>query len=96
MNKGLQVISLGLAIGLLLYAVPRLEIGQGFSLPTLFAIVWLSMILLIIAAYLHHLLGVDEETRNELARIRSYKRWRNQQWLEQATRKLFERSRPTR
>ena len=77
-----SVTGLSLALGLLLYAVPRLEIGQGATLPGIFSIVWLGMILLIVAAHLHRLLGVDEQTRQEMERIKLYKRWRNRQWID--------------
>lgn len=70
------------ALGLLIYAIPRLEVGQGFSQSTVFSIVWLGMMLLIIAAHLHELLGVDEAKRKELERIRLYKRHQMQQWIE--------------
>jgi hypothetical protein len=81
MKSVYSVICLSVALGLLLYAVPRLEIGQGLTLSGIFSIVWLGMILLIIAAHLHRLLGVDEETQQEMDRVRLYKQWRTRQWL---------------
>lgn len=81
MKSVYSVICLCVALGLLLYAVPRLEIGQGLTLSGIFSIVWLGMILLIIAAHLHRLLGVDEETQQEMDRVRLYKQWRTRQWL---------------
>lgn len=48
------------AVGMLLYALPRLTLGQGLSLPALFGIVWIGMALLIIAAHLRAVLRVDE------------------------------------
>ncbi len=77
-----SVIGLSLALGMVIYAVPRLEIGQGYALPAVFGIVWLALMLLIIAAHLHRLLGVDEETRREMAKVKKFQRWK----LEQAIR----------
>jgi hypothetical protein len=51
---------LGCAAGMLVYALPRLELGQGPGVPALFGIVWVGMALLIIAAHLRVVLRVDE------------------------------------
>ncbi len=51
------------AIGMLLYALPRLKVGEGLSLPTIFGVIWISMALLIIAAHLRIVLRVDREQR---------------------------------
>ncbi|MFD2613497.1 hypothetical protein [Paenibacillus gansuensis] len=73
--KGMKpVLYLGLALGLLIYAIPRLENGYGLTLPTLFSCIWICFALLIIAAQLHFLLGVDEEKRKELAKIKRIRR----------------------
>lgn len=48
------------AVGMLLYALPRLHLGQGMDLPALFGIIWVGMALLIIAAHLRVVLKVDE------------------------------------
>lgn len=80
--KGLKnVMYMSLALGMLFYAVPRLEMGQGFTVPTVFSIVWIAFALIIIAAHLHEILGVDEETRNELSRIDRMKKWQTEQML---------------
>lgn len=72
--KGIKhIVYLGLALGMLIYAIPRLEVGQGLTMPTIFSIVWIAMVLVVIAAQLHFILGVDEEARKELARIRRAK-----------------------
>ncbi|MEB3100546.1 hypothetical protein [Ferviditalea candida] len=71
-----SVISLIAALGMLIYAVPRLEIGQGFTPPTIYGIVWIGFSLLVIAAHLHELLGVDEQTRDRLDRLNTYARWK--------------------
>lgn len=80
--KGLKnLIYMSIAVGMLIYAVPQLEIGQGLTLPTVFGIVWIGMALLIIASHLHQLIGVDEETKKELVRIKKYKKWRMEQFI---------------
>ncbi len=71
---------LGLALGLLIYAVPRLEIGGGWTQPTIFSIGWICMVLVIIAAHLHDILGIDEQTRKQIDQVRLY-RMRLQQQL---------------
>ncbi|MEC0246116.1 hypothetical protein P4H65_10000 [Paenibacillus chitinolyticus] len=81
--KGFKnVIFMSLALGMLLYSVPRLDIGGGFTLPTVFGAIWICFALLIIAAHLHELLGVDEETRQEIVRVKRMKRWRMEQRLQ--------------
>jgi hypothetical protein len=56
-----------LALGMLIYAVPQLDMGRGYSPPTLFGVVWIGFAMLVIASHLHHILGVDEETVRERA-----------------------------
>jgi preprotein translocase subunit SecF len=82
LKEAKSILSISLAVGMLIYAVPRLEIGQGFTAPTIFGIVWLCMSLIIIAAHLHHILKVDEETARELANVKKFKRWRTQQFIQ--------------
>lgn len=77
-----SVAYMSVALGMLIYAVPRLEIGQGFTAATVFSIVWIGFALLTVAAHLHRILGVDEETRQELARVRRHARMRREQWLQ--------------
>ncbi|MCL6458682.1 MAG: hypothetical protein K6T85_11810 [Gorillibacterium sp.] len=82
---------------MLIYAVPQLRIGEGWTLPTIFGILWLSFALIIIAAHLHDIIGVGEETRAELKKISRMKRWQLEQRLSgrsgiiQATSKLVRR-----
>jgi hypothetical protein len=49
-----------LSLGMLAYAVPRLEVGRGLEPATLFGAAWISMALLLIAAHLRIVLRVDE------------------------------------
>lgn len=76
-----SVAYMSLALGMLIYAVPRLEIGHGLTGSTVFGIVWIGFALLIVAAHLHRILGVDEETKKEMARVRKYAKLRREQWL---------------
>lgn len=64
--KGLKnVIYMSLALGMLFYSIPQLEFSQGFTVPSIFGIVWVCMSLLVIAAHLHEILGVDKERKEE-------------------------------
>ena len=81
MKEWKSVAYMSLALGMLIYAVPRIEMGQGFTLPTVFGIIWIGFALLVVAAHLHRILGVDEETKKEMARIRKYGRRQREQWL---------------
>jgi hypothetical protein len=88
--KGLKnVIYMSLVLGMLSYAVPRLELGQGISAGAIFGAVWIGLALLIVAAHLHEILGVDQETRRELSRIDRMKKWQLEQSL-QGKRKLLQ------
>lgn len=77
-----NVIYLSLALGMLIYAVPRLPIGEGWTIPSMFGIVWIGLSLLVVAAHLHRIIGVDEEREAELRQVRRVARQRRQQWLE--------------
>jgi hypothetical protein len=80
--KGMKnVIYMSAALGMLIYAVPQLQIGGGWSLSTVFSVAWICFALLIIAAHLHEILGVDEEARREIRRIKHMRRWQLEQFL---------------
>jgi hypothetical protein len=81
MKDARRIAYLAASLGMLLYAVPRLEVGGGWSMATLFSIVWIGFSLLIIASQLHFILGVDKETKEELDRIKRVKRWKLEQAL---------------
>ncbi|WP_166244603.1 hypothetical protein [Paenibacillus turpanensis] len=76
-----HIVYMGLLLGMLIYAVPRLEMGGGWTLPTVFGIVWIGMALLLLSANLYQVLKVDEETAKEYRRIRQYRRWQAEQSL---------------
>ncbi|TXK84229.1 hypothetical protein [Paenibacillus sp. N3.4] len=88
--KGFKnVVLMSLAIGMLFYAIPQMDLRAAWTLPTIFSILWIMMALLVIAAHLHHILGVDEEKRKELNRINRMKRWQLEQ-LVQGRRKMLQ------
>ncbi|WP_274364907.1 hypothetical protein [Paenibacillus thermotolerans] len=74
MHATKNVLYMSAALGMLIYAVPRLYVGQGWTLPTLFSVVWIAFALLIVAAHLHAILRVDEQTDAQLQRIRNVRR----------------------
>lgn len=80
------------SLGLLIYALPRLEMGHGWTLPTVFGLVWIFMMLLILSAHLYRLLLADQETKDEMERIKKYKQLRNHRWLENKLEKAQSRS----
>jgi hypothetical protein len=60
--RGLKhVILMSLALGMLFYSLPRLKFNLEFSLSTSFTVVWITLALLIIAAHLHEILGVEDD-----------------------------------
>jgi hypothetical protein len=67
-----------MAGGMLLYAVPRLAVGEGLGAGPVFGTVWLCFALLIIAAQLHELLGVDAKKRERLRQVKRMKTFRLQ------------------
>lgn len=69
MRGGKNILYLVLAVGLLIYAVPRLEVGQGLTPSTLFSVAWIAMALLIIAAHLRAALAVDEEEPSDMVMV---------------------------
>ncbi len=44
-----------------------------------FRLVWIGFALLVVAAHLHELLGVEEEQKRTLLKIKRMKRWQLQQ-----------------
>ncbi|WP_246078995.1 hypothetical protein [Paenibacillus piri] len=84
-----NILYMGLALGMLFYAVPRLDIGSGLTLPTVFGVVWVVFALMIIAAHLHEILGVEEETKREIAKVKRMKRWQLEQ-LVRGKRKMLQ------
>ncbi|MGF7046574.1 hypothetical protein J2T13_001072 [Paenibacillus sp. DS2015] len=62
-----------LALGMLLYAIPNLSFSTGSGWIAAFGFVWVLFAFLVIGAHLHFILGVDEEKKKALDRIRAAK-----------------------
>lgn len=69
------------ALGMLLYAVPRLSMGGGLTAESVFGVVWIGFALLVIAAHFHKLLGVDAETADRLRQVKRMRMYRAQMKL---------------
>ncbi|WP_246067110.1 hypothetical protein [Paenibacillus koleovorans] len=82
MKRWRNVIYMSLALIMLIYAVPRLEMGSGWTLPTVAGVVWIALALTVVAAHLHRILGVDETQEDEARQVRQVARMRRQQWLQ--------------
>ncbi|MEO3943996.1 hypothetical protein [Gorillibacterium sp. CAU 1737] len=89
-RKG-SLIRLSLIAGMLIYAVPQLPMGRGFTSASVFAVCWLAFALILIAAHLYDVMGVKEEKREELRRIERMKRWQREERLKGSRRTLVAR-----
>ncbi|MFD2671442.1 hypothetical protein [Marinicrinis sediminis] len=88
LGKGWPISAAVITFGMLLFMLPRLEMGQGWSMASIFGVVWLGFALLVLSAHLYRLLGVDEEKERQLARIRRMKQWKQEKWLEEKVERL--------
>ncbi|MFD1957596.1 hypothetical protein ACFSL6_26350 [Paenibacillus thailandensis] len=61
------------SLGMLVYAIPRLEFGGAWDMADVFGVVWCVFALLVIAANLNEILLVDEQKRKQLERIKRAK-----------------------
>lgn len=66
-----------IALAMVLVALPCISLAGGLNWVNGFGMVWVLFALLVIGANLHFLLGVDEEKRKTLERVR---RAKMQQW----------------
>ncbi|MDQ8739194.1 hypothetical protein [Paenibacillus sp. LHD-38] len=71
-GKGRHVLYLLIALAMLVYAFPRLELSAPWSLMSVFGLVWLAFASLIVIANVNALV-MSEEKRRELARIKKAK-----------------------
>ncbi|MGM1019683.1 MAG: hypothetical protein ACQEXV_03815 [Bacillota bacterium] len=62
-----------IALAMVLTALPRISLTGGLNWVNGFGVVWVLFALLVIGANLHFLLGVDEEKRKTLERVRRAK-----------------------
>ncbi|CAG7631088.1 hypothetical protein ACFQI7_17145 [Paenibacillus allorhizosphaerae] len=84
-----NLVYMAIALGMILYAVPRIDLSGGLTLPTVFGLAWIAFALLVVAAHLHELLGVEQETKRELVKIKRMKRWQLEQAV-QGKRRLLQ------
>lgn len=61
------------ALAMLLYAIPSISLSSGNGWVSLFSVVWMLFAFLVIAANWHMILGVDEEKKKALERVRQAK-----------------------
>lgn len=80
LSKAKHIFYMLIAGGMTLYALPNLSF-TGWSAA--FSLAWLAFALLVIGANLHFILGVDEEKRKALDRVRKSKlrQW-ELKWME--------------
>lgn len=78
MNMWKHIAYLCAALGMLGYAVPRLSVGDGLSAGSVFGAVWICFALLVIAAQLYELLGVDARKRERMRQVKRMKGFRFQ------------------
>ncbi|WP_419872121.1 hypothetical protein [Candidatus Pristimantibacillus sp. PTI5] len=71
-GKARHVLYLLIALAMLVYALPRLELSAPWSLMSVFGLVWLLFASLIVIANVNALV-MSEEKRKELARIKRAK-----------------------
>lgn len=83
-----HLIYMSLAMGMLAYAVPRLGIGGGLTAESVFGALWICFSLLVIAANLHTVLGVDAETRERLHRVKRMRRFQSERKIHSRTARL--------
>ncbi|OPA80869.1 hypothetical protein BVG16_00520 [Paenibacillus selenitireducens] len=88
-NLAKSVIYLGIALGMLLFAWPKLNVLLSWSQGTAFVIAWLVLALLIIASQLHFLLIASEKQEAKIQRLRRYRRL---QWQQKMTQTLERRA----
>lgn len=65
------------ALAMMVIAVPNISLTGGLNLINGFGMVWVLFALMVIGANLHFMLGVDDEKRKALERVRKAKL---QQW----------------
>jgi len=68
-----------ISLAILFYAIPRIPLFHADFAAQLFAFAWLFFALLVVGAHLDQLLFLDEEKRNQIAKIKAYKRWKREQ-----------------
>ncbi|MBO9610290.1 MAG: hypothetical protein J7639_30300 [Paenibacillaceae bacterium] len=86
MNLLKNAAMLGLSLGMLAYAVPRLHAGEGLTAGSVFAVVWICLALVIVSAHLHTALGVGERTKERLRQVKRMRSWQRERDWQRRTR----------
>ena len=71
-GKGRHILYLLIALAMLAYALPRLELSPPWNLMSVFGLVWILFALIIITAHVNALV-MNDAKRKELARIKRAK-----------------------
>lgn len=72
-GKARHLLYLLIALAMLVYALPRLELAMPWSRMSVFGLVWTLFALIIVTAHVNALLFMNNEKRKELARIKKAK-----------------------
>ncbi|WP_336784575.1 hypothetical protein [Paenibacillus sp. MMO-177] len=83
-GKARHMIYLAVALAMLFYGVPKLDLTGPWNAVTIFGVVWTLFALLVIAAHLNALLWMNEQKKKELDRIKRVKRNAWERRLQQA------------
>ncbi|PLT47027.1 hypothetical protein NYE40_17405 [Paenibacillus sp. FSL W8-1187] len=79
MRKWKHGIYLLAALGMLVYALPRLELSGAWTAATVFGIMWSALAMLVIAANLRALASDRERERRRIAAIRRQQAYSREQ-----------------
>lgn len=78
-EKKKRFVYLILALTVLFYAIPKLPVHSTELSANVFATVWISFALIVIASQLYRLLGVDRDEEQAYQRLMRMKRWKMEQ-----------------
>lgn len=81
MWKWKNLIFIVLAFIMLLIAIPQFAAEKSSTQAIVFSVIWVFFALLVIAAHLHQLLGVDPSEQRRLEAIKKMRKWRMEQLL---------------
>ncbi|PZD94254.1 hypothetical protein DNH61_17720 [Paenibacillus sambharensis] len=70
------------SLAMLFYGLPRIELGEGFTLQNVFGAIWVGFAMMVAAAHLHMLFNVSEETSRHLTSVKRKKYAMWQQTIE--------------
>ena len=70
-SRLVSVVSIIVVLTMLFIALPTIPIREGWSLASVFGLIWSAFALLIIGAHLYRLLRVDEATEARLRQVKA-------------------------